>query len=81
MDTVRKIGELVRKTAAHSSLIEDSIFKFLLQQRSEVNINQQCVSPEKTLITDLVQIGDDIEDEPLEADVSRARMNPKNPTS
>ena len=55
------------------------------------------VRPTKTLNTDLAPIGDDIEpievpredvgmgndedEEPLEAEVLRARMNPKNPTS
>ena len=55
------------------------------------------VSPTKTLIRDVAPIGDDIEpigesradvemendedEEPLEAEIPRVRMNPKNPTS
>ena len=55
------------------------------------------VSPTETLSTDLVPLGDDIEpseapredfemendedEEPLEVEVPRARMSPKNPTS
>ena len=93
--------------------IQDYIFQFPPAQRSEVNRNQYCEqfsadekrawqssalkSTTKTLNTDLVSIGDDIEpigesradvemgndedEDPLEAEIPGARMNPKNPTS
>ena len=50
-----------------------------------------CVSPTETLNTDLVpdieapredvEIGNEEDEEPLDAEVPRTRMNPKNPTS
>ena len=65
--------------------------------RKRVWQSSGLVSPTKVLHTDLGQIGDDIEpievpredvemendedEEPLEAEIPRARKNPKNPTS
>ena len=65
-------------------------------ERKRWRQSSALVSPTKILNTDLAQIGDDVEpieapredvemrndedEEPLEAEVLRARMNPKNPT-
>ena len=80
-DAFRKVGELVRKKTFIPVYMEDNIFNFLLEQIREIDRNQYCenlsaagkrvwqssalVSPTKTLNTDLVPLGDDIE--PIEA--------------
>ena len=109
-DTLRKVGELVRKNTNSFRSTSKTTSSLLFEQRSEVNRNQccerlsacwkrawqssACVSPTETLNTDLAPIDDDIEahregveigneedEEPLETEVPRTRMNPKNPTS
>ena len=77
----RKIGELVRKKPAHSSLRRRQHLQFLLVQRSEIHRNQYCaqfsaagkrvwqssalVSPTKNSEDGSGPIGDDVE--PIEA--------------
>ena len=89
---ISEIGELVRKTTAHSSQRRRQHRQFKRAWQSS-----KLVSPTKTLNTDLAPSSDDIEpvqvlredvemandedEEPLEAEVPRARMNPNNPTS